>query len=98
MKKQNQIFILTLAFTLLSSCGTVGDYKRDERGKKLKGACDSAYATTLIGKNFNALKQYEKPVNYRLILPDSFVTQDYNPSRINLYLDSSSEIQKISCG
>ncbi len=98
MKKQDKIFIATMIAVLLSSCKTVGDYKRDERGKKLKTTCDSAYAQTLVGKHFKSLKKYERPVNYRLIEPNNFVTQEHNPSRVNLYLDRSGKIQKISCG
>ncbi len=98
MKKQNKILALTLATILLSSCGTVGGLKRDNREKKLKGSCDSAYGQTLVGKPFKSLKSHERPVNYRLIKPNSFVTQDHNPSRLNIYLDDYGTIKKVSCG
>lgn len=98
MKKMKKITVSTLALFLLASCGTVGDYKRSDRGKKLGNSCDSAYAQTLIGKEFKALKKYQHPVRYRLIKPGLFVTQDYNPARVNLHMDNSGKIQKISCG
>ncbi len=98
MKKQNQIFILLLGAALLSGCATIGDYKRNSREKELNGKCDSTYGQTLVGKPFKALKTFERPVNYRLIEPQSFVTQDYNPSRLNVYVDDSGMIKKISCG
>ncbi len=98
MKKNNKIALSGLALFLLASCGTFGDYKRSDRGKKLGNSCDSAYAQTLVGKEFKALKKYERPVRYRLIQQGSFVTQDYNAQRVNLHLDNSGKIQKITCG
>jgi hypothetical protein len=38
------------------------------------------------------------PKPYRIIAPGSFVTQDYHPDRLNLYVDDNGTITRINFG
>jgi hypothetical protein len=38
------------------------------------------------------------PQPYRVLLPDSMMTMDFNPERINVHVDDSNKIQKVRRG
>ncbi|MFI5803290.1 I78 family peptidase inhibitor [Streptomyces sp. NPDC051561] len=38
------------------------------------------------------------PKPYRVITPGSFVTQEYNPDRLNIYLDDAGVITRVNFG
>ncbi|MFJ6697635.1 I78 family peptidase inhibitor [Streptomyces sp. NPDC091272] len=38
------------------------------------------------------------PEPYRIVAPDSFVTQEYSPDRLNLYVDDRNTITRVNFG
>lgn len=93
-----KITTIILAVASLSACDVYGNYQRSSRGRALKGKCDITYAQTLTGRTFADLRLKERPVNYRLIKPNTFITKDYRAGRVNLELDDAGIITKSYCG
>lgn len=57
--------------------------------------CGASYAHYLIGQNAHALPL---PGNVRVIGPDTIVTFDYRPDRLNLATDNNGTITRAYCG
>ena len=53
----------------------------------------SAYAQ-LVGQNIAAVTM---PASVRTIAPDSVVTQDFRPDRLNIIGDAQGVIQRLEC-
>lgn len=93
-----KITTVILALVSVTACEMYGNYQRSSRGRALKGKCDITYAQTLNGRTFADLRIRERPVNYRLIKPNTFYTKDYRAGRVNLELDDAGIIRKVHCG
>lgn len=61
-------------------------------------ACGASRLQGLVGQDVVALQAFPMPPNLRIIRHDMMVTQDYSPSRLNVYLDSRAQISQVSCG
>lgn len=59
--------------------------------------CDAALHAGLIGQNIDFL---DVPLDAmaRLIGPDTMVTMDYIPERLNIYFDENDIITDVRCG
>ena len=61
------------------------------------GDCDSAAYAQFVGQDQSALPD-PLPNGTRVIPPNSAVTQDYRPDRLNIDLDGSGKITRVWCG
>ncbi|WEF22912.1 I78 family peptidase inhibitor [Paracoccus sp. S3-43] len=80
---------LTLA--VLSACNTA--YAPTVSGTR----CDPGRHQALVGMNIGEVI-LPPHLRYREIGPGQIVTQDYQPGRLNMYLDAKGWIARISCG
>jgi len=65
------------------------------------GACNADAAQSFVGKPASAAEQARVASGaraMRLIRPGQAVTMDYRPDRLNVELDASDSIVKLSCG
>ncbi|MDQ1899116.1 I78 family peptidase inhibitor [Paracoccus sp. WLY502] len=59
--------------------------------------CDPARHQALVGMNIGEV--YLPPqLHYREISPGQIVTQEYQPGRLNIFLDPKGWIARVSCG
>lgn len=59
--------------------------------------CDLSTHAALAGQNYGAITLPDGlPV--RIISPGASVTEDFRPSRLNLYVDDKGWIQRVECG
>ena len=67
-------------------------------GAYMGNDCGAQNLQGLIGKPKSALNGAALPPNTRVISPDTRVTEDYAPSRLNVYLDAKGVIIGLTCG
>ena len=61
-------------------------------------ACDTEALAGYVGAGREVLSGVRFAVPVRWIVPDSMITMDYNPERINFVLDADDVITRIYCG
>jgi hypothetical protein len=62
-----------------------------------KPACDAAGLRHLIGQNITVLQTMRFGVTTRIIGPDTMVTKDFSPDRLNITHDRTGQITDIGC-
>lgn len=62
-----------------------------------KPVCDPQAHQTLVGKNIGEVS-LPSELPQRVISPGDMVTQDYNPARLNIFVDPKGWIGRVSCG
>jgi len=58
--------------------------------------CNAARHRSLIGSNISEATLGESP-NTRIVSPDSIVTQDFRPDRLNVIVDDDGQITSLEC-
>lgn len=80
-----------LSLTALAACATA--YAPTVAATR----CDPARHQALVGMNIGEV--YLPPqLHYREISPGQIVTQEYQPGRLNIFMDEKGWIARISCG
>lgn len=64
----------------------------------VENACGAAGLQDLLGKDRSVLAAMTLPMGTRIITPGMAVTEDYSPTRLNIWLDRQGRIERISCG
>lgn len=80
-----------LSLAALSACDTT--YAPTVSGTR----CDPGRHQALVGRNIGEVI-LPPQLRYREIGPGQIVTRDYQPGRLNMYLDAKGWITRISCG
>nr|WP_274620193.1 I78 family peptidase inhibitor [Herbaspirillum sp. C7C2] len=67
------------------------------------GQCDASRADHLIGENLSGYLERQAQAEsgaaeVRVLKPDDVVTMEFNPRRLNLYIDPGKVIIKVACG
>ncbi|WP_136683274.1 I78 family peptidase inhibitor [Falsirhodobacter xinxiangensis] len=60
--------------------------------------CQTTQYATLIGQPRSVLSAVTVPAGTRIITPDTAVTMDHNPSRLNIEIDARNRISAVRCG
>lgn len=60
--------------------------------------CKAVRYHTLLDQDATALERILILGEVRIIRPNSIVTQDYRPTRMNFHVGESGDITRISCG
>lgn len=88
--------ILILALAGLTACGaqsvgpTIPDAAND--------TCQAAQYAGLIGQDATALERVLRLGEVRIIRPNTAVTADFRPSRINYEIGATNQIMRVYCG
>jgi hypothetical protein len=61
-------------------------------------ACLASGSQNLVGQSADILAAMTFPIGTRLIYPDTAVTEDFNPERLNFVVGPSNRIEKVYCG
>ena len=65
---------------------------------KAASQCGADSRQNLVGTLESSLDQSTLPTLSRIIHPDSAVTMDYRQERLNVYVDESGKIERVTCG
>jgi len=64
----------------------------------MNDTCGAVRYHTLLDQDATALERVLILRQVRIVRPDSIVTQDYLPERMNFHINSANRIARISCG
>lgn len=101
MKKSVLVIVAGLA---IAACSTPADRRApSEAGdaaeaRPAPSPCGAAQMGYLVGQQVDEVDLRTLSGNVRLIYPDTMVTEDYRPGRLNLDLDASGVILRPWCG
>ena len=73
----------------------------DEKASETSDAfiCYPESIGELVGQPASALETHpDRPADVRLIGPETLVTQEYNPNRLNVHLNRDGQIIRLACG
>lgn len=92
--------ILAIAALTLAACssGIIADPGTSYGPRGRGDGCDAARYQTLVGQPRTTLQGMSLPAPVRLIGPDTAVTMDYDPGRLNIRYDEQGIIVEVSCG
>lgn len=60
-------------------------------------ACDPASNAALVGRNIGEVS-LSPGQPHRIISPGEMVTQDFQPDRVNVFVDEKGWIARVTCG
>ena len=97
---------LPLALTIVSLSGCIPATENAEAGQippEQAGSCDAAGLDHAVGKTLNSeieakLKSDAKASVVRVAPHNGAITMDYNPVRLNIFIDDARKITRINCG
>jgi Peptidase inhibitor I78 family len=64
----------------------------------LDDGCGAAARQDLVGENVAVLNTADLPEGRRILFPGMMATQDFQPGRLNVEVDSSDTITRVYCG
>lgn len=73
----------------------------DDEASETSGAfiCYPESIGELVGQPASALENHpDRPADVRLIGPETLVTQEYMPNRLNVHLNRDGQIIRLACG
>ncbi len=70
----------------------------DALPKGMNDTCGAVRYHTLLQQDGTALERVLIMGEVRVLRPNSIVTQDYRPDRMNFHIGASGKIDRISCG
>jgi hypothetical protein len=82
--------IFILPFIALAACQPVPE-------DVAQGTCPADGYATLVGQPLAAVT-LPADLDARIIGPDTVVTMDFDPTRMNIYVDEDGVIQRVACG
>ena len=62
----------------------------------VEDTCNAARYSDLVGSNISDVTIDESP-DTRIVAPDSMVTQDFRPERLNILVDADGQITSLEC-
>lgn len=86
---QPKTWIPVVGLAVLSACGPAVDEPAE--------TCGAAGHQSLVGSQLAAVT-LPADLDARIIGPDTMVTQDYRPGRLNIAVDESGTITRVYCG
>lgn len=61
-------------------------------------ACRASGSQGLVGQSSAVLAAMTFPIGTRVIYPDTAVTTDFNPERLNIVVGRNGRIEAVTCG
>src|SRR5262245_60224896 len=59
--------------------------------------CGAAAFQAIVGTPASGVNQASLPPGARIITPNTMVTQDFNPTRLNIAVDANGNVASLSC-
>ncbi|MFD0982413.1 I78 family peptidase inhibitor [Tropicimonas aquimaris] len=66
--------------------------------ERLPDTCKLGEVQQYMGQSGASVEAGGLTMPYRVVGPTDIVTQEYNPTRINFFVDSAGQVTRISCG
>lgn len=88
---------MTAATGVASACSSKGDPTPANEPAEAAGECPAADYASLVGTNMAAVT-LPADLKRRMIGPDTIVTMDYKPERLNIYTDEDGVVERVACG
>lgn len=98
MKKLIVILVALAGCSAVPATGPTPTPIGDSLPTGLNDTCGAQRYHTLRGQDASALERILIMGQVRVLRPDSIVTQDYRPERMNFHVGVSNRIDRISCG
>ncbi len=83
-------YSLTLPFLALAACQPTSQ-------DTAQGDCPADGYASLVGQPLAAVT-LPADLDARVVGPDTMVTMDFDPTRMNIYVDSAGTIERVACG
>lgn len=94
MKRPIQLFAASLvALAALAACVPIEAPEPVDTD-----ACRAAGSQNLVGQSSAVLAAMTFPIGTRVIYPDTAVTMDYRPERLNIRVGRTGRIEEVNCG
>jgi Peptidase inhibitor I78 family len=61
-------------------------------------ACGASGSQNLVGQSADILAAMTFPIGTRVIYPETVVTMEYNPERLNIRVGATNRIEEVNCG
>ncbi len=61
-------------------------------------ACRASGSASLVGQSGDILAAMTFPIGTRVIYPDTSVTEEFNPERLNIVIGRTGRIEAVNCG
>jgi hypothetical protein len=61
-------------------------------------ACGASGSQNLVGQSADILAAMTFPIGTRVIYPDTVVTMEFNPQRLNIRVGTANRIEQVNCG
>ncbi len=94
--------LLIATASLLAACAppvdTLPPLAAETPQQSLPDACGAAGLQVLVGQDVALFESQARTGPTRIIRPGQTVTMDYSPERLNVAVDGSDRITRISCG
>ena len=110
---QKGLYVVALG-AVLSGCASSGntqapvdetasDQDQASTQNVSEAGCSTGKLETLIGKPLTpetrqVIVDDSGATSYRMLRPDTVVTQEYDPERLNILIDDEATISRFSCG
>ena len=82
----------------LAGCTEATSDEKPQLGDATEESCGLAEVEGLVGQNIAAVTMPAREDPVRVIKPGQAITLDFNPSRLNIDLDSAGVITRVWCG
>lgn len=86
--------IAIIGLALIASCQLTDPTETTPRAD----ACGASDLTYMVGKRAAEIDVSDTAETVRVIAPDSAVTMDHRPDRLNVHVDDDGVITKLTCG
>jgi len=96
MRRSPQIVSSFCILIMLAACQTMAVLPALPSAEQ--DTCNAAQYSSLIGAHATDLERTLILQPVRVIRPDSLVTMDFLPTRLNFHINGRNEIARISCG
>lgn len=89
---------LALATTLCLLLAACNETETEAKLEDQDENCGQSEVLHLIGKDQSILSLTDLPKPYRILTPNTVMTMDMRPERLNIYINGHGEIEKLTCG
>lgn len=95
--KRFDLCAICIVSCVLAGCANITSIAGSDTAVDETDPCGAQGYTSLLGTSLAAVT-LPANLNDRVVRPDEAVTQDYDPTRLNLELNSDDMIVGLSCG